>query len=142
MGKQELDNLVRIKLMKEEAPSRTEYDGMVDTARKNLIDAQKDLDPDSQFTLAYGAAHRLALATLRREGYRPENRYSVFQALVHTVGTNNADLQIFLAAHNARNLSEYQGSTDIDPKLLDDLIDCTKRLEAVVAKLEPPKGDE
>lgn len=142
MGKQELDNLVKYNLMKKEPPSRSEYDGMLDVARKNLADAQKDLDPDSQFTLAYGAAHRLALASLRREGYRPENRYSVFQALVHTVGTSNADLQIFLAAHNARNLSEYQGSTDVDPKLLADLIDCTKRLEVAVAKLEPPKEDK
>ena len=128
--------------MKKEPPSRSEYDGMLDVARKNLIDAQKDLDPDSQFTLAYGAAHRLALASLRREGYRPENRYSIFQALVHSVGTSNADLQIFLAAHNARNLSEYQGSTDIDAKLLADLVDCTKRLQAAVAKKPPPEDAE
>src|SRR4051812_12132076 len=143
MSKPELDNLVRIERLKSEPPTSNEYLGMVAAARSRLTDAQnEDLDPDSRFDLAYGAAHRLALAALRREGYRSENRITVFQTLVHTVGNSSGDIQIFLAAHNARNLSEYQGSTDIDPKLLADLIDCTKRLEAAVAKLEPPKGDE
>jgi hypothetical protein len=69
MGKQELDNLVKIGRLKIESPTRSEYSGMVISARKRLIDAQnEDLDPDSQFDLAYGAAHRLALAALRREG--------------------------------------------------------------------------
>lgn len=142
MGTQELDNLVKIGLMKSEPPSLSEYDGMLGGARKNLTDAQKGLDPDSQFTLLYGAAHRLALAALRREGYRSDNRTSVFQALVHTVGTDKADIQIFLKAHNERNLSEYEGHTDIDAKLLANLIECTTRLEVSVGKLEPPEDDE
>jgi predicted Kef-type K+ transport protein len=100
-----------------------------------LTDAQRDLDPDSKFTLAYGAAHRLALAALRREGYRSEDRISVFQTLVHTLGTSAADVQVLLKAHNERNLTEYQGRIDIDEKLLADLIRCTKALEAAVAKL-------
>ena len=57
MGKQELDNLVKIGKLKAEPPSRAEYDGMLAAARTSLTDAQKDLDPDSKFTLAYGAAH-------------------------------------------------------------------------------------
>ncbi len=48
-------------------------------------------------------------------------------------------MQIFLRAHNERNLAEYQGGTEIDERLLVDLIRCTTRLEAAVAKLEPPK---
>jgi hypothetical protein len=138
MGKQELDNLVKIGKLKAEPPSRAEYDGMLAAARTSLTDAQKDLDPDSKFTLAYGAAHRLALAALRREGYRSEDRISVFQTLVHTLGTNAADVQVLLKAHNERNLAEYQGRIDIDEKLLADLIRCTKALEAAVAKLAPP----
>lgn len=109
MARQELDNLVRIGKLKAEPPSREEYDGMLAAARTSLADAQKDLDPDSKFTLAYGAAHRLALAALRREGYRSEDRISVFQTLVHTVGTSAADVQVLLRAHNERNLAEYQG---------------------------------
>jgi hypothetical protein len=66
MSKEELDNLVRIRKLKLEPPSRAEFEGMVSSARKRLRDAQNEsLDPDSQFDLAYGAAHRLALAALR-----------------------------------------------------------------------------
>ncbi|WP_076865973.1 hypothetical protein [Bradyrhizobium mercantei] len=138
MSKKELDSLAKIGRLKEESPSRAEYDGMLAAARTSLADAQKDLDPDSQFTLAYGAAHRLALAALRREGYRSENRISVFQTLAHTVGTSAADLQVFLKAHNERNLAEYQGRQDVDAQLLADLIRCTKTLEVAVAALTPP----
>jgi hypothetical protein len=83
----------------------------------------------------------LALAALRREGYRSENRISVFQTLVHTLGTSAADIQVFLKAHTERNLAEYQGRVDIDAKLLADLIRCTKALEVAVAKLAPPQDE-
>ena len=61
-----------------------------------------------------------------------------FQTLVHTLGTSAADVQIFLKAHNERNLAEYEGRLEIDEKLVADLIRCTKTVEAAVAKLDPP----
>ena len=51
---------------------------------------------------------------------------------------DKADLQIFLKAHNERNLAAYEGRVDIDTKLLAALISATKRLEAAVGKLTPP----
>jgi hypothetical protein len=115
---------------------------MVNSAYRRLVDAQnKTLDPDSQFDLAYGAAHRLALAALRHQGYRSENRITVFQTLVHTVGSDKSDIQIFLRAHNERNLAEYEGRMEIDRGLLADLIRCTKKLAAVVGKLGRPAGE-
>lgn len=139
MSKAELENLVKIRQLKVEPPTRDEYLGMLAAARSRLKDSQnEDLDPDSRFDLAYGAAHRLALATLRREGYRSENRITVFQTLVHTIGTSAADVQILLRAHHARNLAEYEGSMEIDEMLLSNLIRCAKKLEATVAKLDPP----
>jgi len=94
MGKPELDNLVKTGNLKLELASRKEFDGMVKSARRGLADAQNEsIATDSQFDLAVEAAHKFALAALRREGYRSENRVTVFQALVHTVGTSNADLQ-------------------------------------------------
>jgi hypothetical protein len=138
-GKPELENLVRIGKLKREAPSRQEFDGMVTSARRRLVDAQnEDLDPDSQFDLAYGAAHRLALAALRQRGYRSEDRITVFQTLVHTLGIDAADIQVFLRAHNERNLAEYEGRMEIEKKLLAQLVRCTKTLEAAVGKLTPP----
>ena len=142
MGKQELDNLVKIRKLKVEASSRKEFDGMLAAARRSLADAQNEtIETDSQFDLAYGAAHRLALAALRQQGYRSENRITVFQTLVHTLGTDSADVQIFLKAHNERNLAEYEGRVDIDEKLLADLIRCTKKLETAVGKLVPPVAE-
>ena len=142
MGKQELDNLVKIRKLKAEAGSRKEFDAMLAAARRSLADAQNEtIETDSQFELAYGAAHRLALAALRQQGYRSENRITVFQTLIHTLGTDNADIQIFLKAHNERNLSEYEGRVDIDEKLLADLIRCTRKLETAVGKLVPPAGE-
>ncbi len=140
MSKVELENLVRIGKLRAEPASRAEVDAMVRSARTRLADAQnEDIASDSQFDLAYGAAHRLALAALRQHGYRSEDRTTVFQTLVHTVGTDRAELQIFLRAHNERNLAEYEGRTEIDEQLRADLIRCTKKLDAAVGKLRPPK---
>lgn len=139
MAKPELDNLVKINQLKVEPPLRKEYDGMLKSAQRGLADAQNEsIETDSQFDLAVEAAHKFALAALRREGYRSENRITVYQTLTHTIGVSNADLQIFLKAHNERNLASYQGRIDIDEKLLADLIAATTRLSAAVAKLSPP----
>src|SRR5438270_10872263 len=142
MGKQELDKLVKIQKLKAEPALRKEFEGMLASARRSLADAQNEsIDADSQFDLAYGAAHRLALAALRQQGYRSENRITVFQTLVHTLGTGPADVQIFLRAHNERNLAAYQGRVDIDKRLLADIIGATKRLDAAVGKLTSPFAD-
>ena len=140
MSKQELDNLVRINKLKLEPGRRTEFEGMVRSAHTHLTDAQnKGISTDSQFDLAYGAAHRLASAALRQHGYRSEDRITVFQTLVHPSARIRLHVQIFLRAHNERNLAEYEGRAEIDERLLADLIRCTKKLEAAAAKLKPPK---
>jgi hypothetical protein len=140
MSQTELDNLVRIGKLQVEPGSRAEFEGMVSSSRKRLTDAQNEaIDVESRFDLAYGAAHRLALAALRQHGYRSEDRITVFQTLVHTLGTDNADLQIFLRAHNARNLAEYEGRAEIDERLLAELVRCTKKLDAAVRRLKSPR---
>src|ERR1700683_2806269 len=112
MTKDALDNLVAIGQLKREPPTRAEFDGMVNSAKKRLADARNEkLASESRFDLAYGAAHGFALAALRQHGYRSENRYVVFQALTHTVGLNPAVMRVFSKCHDARNLAEYQGHT-------------------------------
>jgi hypothetical protein len=37
-----------------------------------------------------------------------------------------------------RNLAEYEGRSEVDERLLTDFIDCTTRLEAAVAVVDPP----
>jgi hypothetical protein len=141
MGSRELDNLVKIGKLKVEPASLPEFDGMVKSAKRGPTDAQNEsIDSDSQFDLAVEAAQKFALAALRQCGYRSENRITVFQTLVHTLGTDSADLRIFLKAHNERNLAAYEGRLDIDEKLLENLVEATKRLETAVGKLARPKG--
>ena len=53
-------------------------------------------------------------------------------------GGPRAEMQIFLRAHNERNLAEYEGRVDMDAKLLANLIRCTKNLERAVGKPTPP----
>ncbi len=73
--------------LKAEPPDEAEIAGLMRSAQGRLRDAaRKDLTLDSRFDLAYGAAHALCLAALRRRGYRATQRYIVFQALPHTLG--------------------------------------------------------
>jgi hypothetical protein len=63
MSKEELDNLARIGKLKAEPGTRAEFDGLVDSARKRLVDARNEnLSFESRFDLAYNAAHAFALA--------------------------------------------------------------------------------
>lgn len=87
MSLDKLDNLVKIGQLKKEPPDQQEFDGMVASAKVRLKDAKLiGLSEDSQFSLAYGAAHALSLAAMRWHGYRSDNRYLVFQCLEHTLG--------------------------------------------------------
>jgi hypothetical protein len=140
MGKQELENLAKIGQIKREPPTRAEFDGMVNGARKRLADAQnEDLAAESRFDLAYGAAHGFALSALRQKGYRSENRFTVFQALTHTIdGLDPVAVRIFAKSHNERNLAEYEGRTQVDERLLGELIRYTIELQKAVLALEPP----
>lgn len=100
MREEELQNLVTIRKLKVEPCSRKEYDGYLKSGRNRLADARNaSLSDDSQFDLAYSAAHAFAVAALRRKGYRSEDRYVVFQALPHTVGLDAAKMRVFARAH-------------------------------------------
>jgi len=87
MSSTEFDRLLDGRGLKQEPPSRTEYDGLVQSGTARLKHADNaDLSVDSRFDLAYNAAHALALAAFRRLGYRSSSRYLVFQTLPHTAG--------------------------------------------------------
>ena len=54
-----LDNLVKVKKLKAEAPDQHEFDGMLSSAKRRLQDAQVEgLSEEGKFFLAYGATHR------------------------------------------------------------------------------------
>jgi hypothetical protein len=47
--------------------------------------------------------------------------------------------RVLAKAHDRRNLAEYEGRSEVDERLLRDLIDCAAMLEKAVRKLGPPK---
>ncbi len=137
---QALENLVKIDKLKREPADPNELSGMVAAATIKLQDVSiMGLSVDSQFTLAYGAAHVLSLAALRWHGYRSENRYLVFQCLIHTVGLEKSKWRVLDKCHNTRNLAEYEGHLEIDMQLLKELIEISNELLVIIEGLEPIK---
>ncbi|KON80454.1 hypothetical protein PA01_01210 [Azoarcus sp. PA01] len=138
-----LDNLAKVSKggLKIEPPNQAEFDGLVRSAKRKLLDARTPtLGLESAFDLAYNAAHALALAALRWHGYRSENRYLVFQTLPHSIGFAPAKWRVLDLCHGKRNLAEYEGSFDVDPKLVSDLLAVTQELQAAVEALGPIPG--
>ncbi len=87
------------------------------------------MSPSNPFDkLSYNAAHALCLAALRAKGYRPSNRYIVFQVLPHTLGLGPEVWRVLDLCHNRRNLGEYEGLLEIDERLVTDLIATTERV--------------
>jgi hypothetical protein len=133
-----LANLAQIGKLKAEPFSEAEFKGLVSSASNRLADARKNnLSPESRFDLAYNASHSFALAALRRKGYRSENnRAVVFQVLEHTAGMPAAKWRVLSKCHDARNLAEYEGHSDVDAKLLAELVEIAGELELLVLKLK------
>jgi hypothetical protein len=107
--------------------------GLIRSGRLRLGDARRlDLNLESRFDLAYNAAHSLALAALRRMGYRSTTRYLVFQVLPHTLGLAATVWRVLARGHEQRNLTEYGGAFGIDERLVEDIIlACEKVLAAI-----------
>lgn len=106
-----------------EPPDADEYNGLVRSGRVRLQDARKSTNSlESRFDLAYNAAHALCLAGLRRNGYRSQNRYVVFQVLPHTLGLGPGVWRVLAKAHEIRNRGEYEGDLDVDERLAADVI--------------------
>ena len=138
MGLNNLDNLVKIGQLKVEPADQAEFDGMVRSAKSRLKDSQiEGMSEDSSFSLAYGAAHALALAALRWHGYRSENRYLVFQCLEQTVGLTKEKWRVLDKCHKQRNLAEYEGSLEVSSQLLKELVSITEEQLQLVEALGP-----
>ena len=134
----QLDNLVKIGQLKTEPPAPAEILGFISTGQAKLKDSELiSLSLESRFDLCYNAAHALALAVLRWHGYRSENRFTVFQCLVHTTNLTPVQIRILVDAHEKRNRAEYEGVTDINLNLITSLIRSTQELLKVAEGLAP-----
>jgi hypothetical protein len=142
MTEEALANLARIGQLKTEPPSRTEFEGLLRSARRRLRDAEKTtLSLESRFDLAYNAAHALALAALRWHGYRSESRFTVFQCLTHTIDLANEQWRVLDGAHNKRNRAEYEGEVDVDAALVDAILRVAREVAERVGALRVPEQD-
>jgi hypothetical protein len=132
-----LENLVRINQLHIEPPDRREFNGLLKGATERLHDAEnRDLSLSSRFDLAYSAAYRFALAALRAAGYRTDKRYLVFQCLQHTVQLDKGKVRLFSLCHDRRNRAEYEGQSEVDEALLEELIVNTKELSLFVKRID------
>jgi hypothetical protein len=133
-----LQNLAKVGKLKAEAPNQGEFNGLIRSAQRKLLDAQNPaLSPDSRFILAYDAAHSFALASLRWHGFRSENRFIVFQVLDKTVSLPAAKWRVLDNCHHKRNLALYEGDCMEDELLILELITVTRELQTAVAELGP-----
>lgn len=136
-----LDNLVRIGQLKAEPRNEAEVHRILAMARTHLKDARlAGVSREGRFISAYTAGHAAALGALRWHGYRSENRFTVFQCLEHTVGWPPVRWRVLDAAHQKRNLAEYEGVLDVEESTIAELCALVTALIADVVKLtEPPK---
>jgi hypothetical protein len=121
-----------------ESPDAKEFAGLKRSGLARLKDAGNASNSlEGRFDLVYNAAHALCLAALRYHGFRPSNRYIVFQLLPHTLGLGPEVWRVLEKGPEVRNLGEYEGDLHVDERLVTDLITACR---AVVAKLEalPP----
>lgn len=133
-----LDNLVRGGQLKREPAAQEELDGLIHSGLARLQDAENEsLSLEGRFDLAYNAAHALSLAALRWHGYRPGNRYLVFQTLAHTLKLPAEKWRVLDNAHRKRNFVEYEGLTDVDEQTVAAVIRVTRQVADRVAQLGP-----
>ena len=126
------------KSLRQEPPDAAEFSGLKRSGLARLRDAANDgLSLEGRFDLAYNAAHALCLAALRWHGYRPANRYIVFQVLPHTLGLGAEVWRVLAKCHEVRNLGEYEGDLNIDDRLLADLIAASQAVAIALEKLKP-----
>lgn len=138
MTSQHFENLTKTGVLKKEPADQREFNGLVRSARVRLKDAKSNtLSLESQFDLAYNAAHALALAALRWHGYRSDKRYIVFQCIPHTLGFGPEVWRVLMLCHERRNQAEYQGDLDIDQQLVADLLKSTQQVLDKIADMGP-----
>ena len=136
MPSEPLDNLARIGQIKVEARNPAEVTRMLKLAKTRLADAQlPHVSRDGRFASSYGAGHAAAPAALRWHGFRSENRFTVFQCLQHTLAWPPHRWRVLDAAHQKRNLAEYEGYLDIEESLIAELIALVRDLIADVETL-------
>ena len=132
-----LDRLVGVSLEVELADEK-EFAGLKRSGLARLNDATNAANSlEGRFDLAYNAAHALCLAALRYRGFRPHNRYIVFQVLPDTLGLGPEVWRVLAKCHALRNSREYEGQSNVDERIVADLIVVCQAVAAKIKALPP-----
>src|ERR1700722_5748516 len=124
------------KVLAEEPSDAKEFAGLKRSGLVRLKDAENAGNSlEGRFDLAYNAAHALSLAALRWHGYRPSNRYIVFQVLPHTLSVGPEIWRILSKCHDIRNRGEYEGDLDVEERIVADLVTACKGVAAKLGEL-------
>jgi hypothetical protein len=130
--------LERLSDLAAEAPDSREFASLRKGGLARLKDAANKANSlESRFDLAYNAAHSLCLAALRYRGYRPKNRYIVFQVLPHTLGLGPDVWRVLAKCHDLRNKGAYEGDLDVDDRILGDLLAACVAVDKALEALKP-----
>ena len=115
MGKQELENLVKMGQLKPEPGTRAEFVGMLEFAKTRLADARNEgLSAESRFDLAYGTAPRARGSTAegislgkslhRVSGARPYRRgFGSYSGAYFLKGSQRAQSSRIRGPHRGRS---------------------------------------
>lgn len=102
-------------------------DGIVKSLTDNPNQFHYRLDITGQSVVSSGGSQgQTDIYQVLHRVYRSGNRYVVFQALPHTLGLGPEVWRILAKCHERRNLGEYEGSLNINERLVVDLIDAAK----------------
>lgn len=119
--------LEKLKDLIPEPPDAKEVQGLIKAGASRLKDASNASNSiEGRFDLAYNASHSLCLAALRIKGFRPKNRFIVFQVLPHTLGLGPEVWRVLAKAHDIRNRIEYEGDSEVEERLVIDLVAATR----------------
>lgn len=121
-----------------EPPDAMEFSRLKRSALARLADsAEASNSLEGLFDLAYNAAHAHCLAALPWHGFRPANRFTVFQVLPHTLGLGPEVWRVLDKCHSVRNLAEYESDLNIDDRLVVDLIAACRSVANKLQLLPP-----
>ncbi len=139
-AKVRLRNLVERKLLHEEKSAPREVQGLLASAAAFVADAKRTENSEAtRFSVAYEAAHALALAAMRacdlRPAQGPGHRSIVFNVLDATTTAPPALCVPLAKAHDKRNKLTYDGLTTFSHAELEELIESAESLGKLVRDL-------
>lgn len=128
-----LQNLLKIGQLDEHETNREQVRRMLDSAKRNISDAQqRSISPETRFDAAYRAVTQLCMAALWANGFRPAkskpgHHQVLIQSLVHSIDLPRDDTILLDTFRVKRNAIDYTGD-EVDETSVDECIKAAENL--------------